>query len=611
MTPRPPEAETATRIQVVYPRPNHVIYEDHTFLMGAVQGAPAGSRLLINRQDVPLSGHGFFAWQVPVKPGQNPLQLKVLPPDSSGPAIAEELLSLYGEPPLAVLPISPLAIHEETLTPRQDVWLSEEDVLTVAVSASVDAEVRVAFPGMQAGPIPWQPLNPNPELGREFLDNREPIFAQLHQTKPRIPVKGYYWARIPAAELYRIAGPIENAPMVLQLRHGDQVLEKPLAARLTLLAKPRLAILSEDRVITRTAPESGARLTPQRAGAWVAVDGLNEGWARARLNRDEVFYVPLEALAFLSDRLPPEPAMLDVIQVTPVEPNGADLRLVFSSTGPGACPVQVESVPADGLNRLQIRLYGVRSRCDFIHYPPQSEVVRQVHWRQVAESTLELWIDLQRPLAGYDYYLQDGAWHFTVKTLPARMQDTRILLDPGHGGDEPGAIGLNGLPEKDLNLTVSRLVRDALATEGFQVNMSREADVMLPLEARSKRAREIQADIVLSLHHNALPDGRDPLAAEGACTFYYHAFSKPLAETILQGLTAPADMRFTVSNYGLLYDSLHMTRIHQALAVLVEVGFFTNPTEFERLIDPEFQQEAADRIAQSVKAYCLQAQKTG
>jgi N-acetylmuramoyl-L-alanine amidase len=476
----------------------------------------------------------------------------------------------------------------------------------------VDAEVRVTFPGMQEGPIPWQPLNPHPELGREFLDNREPLFAQLHQTKPRIPVKGYYVARIPAAELYRIAGPIENAPMVLQLRHGDQILEKPLPARLTLLAKPRLAILSEDRAITRTAPESGARLTPQRAGTWVAIDGLSEGWARARLNRDEVFYVPLEALAFLSDRLPPEPAMLDVIQVAHVAPNGAALRLVFSSTGPGACPVQVESVPADGPNRLQIRLYGVRSRCDFIHYPPNNAVVRQIHWRQVAESTLELWIDLHCPLAGYDYYLQDGVWHFTVKTLPKRMQDTRILIDPGHGGEEAGAIGLNGLPEKDLNLTVSRLLRDALQAEGFQVRMTREADATLPLEARSNMAREIQADIVLSLHHNALPDGRDPLAAEGACTFYYHAFSKPLGQAILQGLTTQhsSEGRFAVPSYGLFYDSLHMTRIHQALAVLIEVGFFTNPAEFERLIDPEFQQDAAHRIAQAVKAYCLQVQKT-
>jgi N-acetylmuramoyl-L-alanine amidase len=375
-----------------------------------------------------------------------------------------------------------------------------------------------------------------------------------------------------------------------------------------LLAKPRLAILSEDRVITRTAPESGARLTPQRAGTWVSIDGLNEGWARARLNRDEVFYLPLEALAFLNDRLPPEPAMLDVIQVTPLETGSADLRLVFSATGPGACPIQAEIVPANGLNRLQIRLYGVRSRCDFIHYPPRNEVVRQVHWRQVAESTLELWIDLHRPLAGYDYYLKDGAWYFTVKTLPKRIQDTRILIDPGHGGEESGATGLNGLPEKALNLTVSRLVREALQAEGFQVSMTREADATLPLEARSREARESNADMVLSLHHNALPDGRDPLAAEGACTFYYHAFSKPLAEAILHGLTTASESRFAVSSYGLFYDSLHMTRIHQALAVLIEVGFFTHPAEFERLITPDFQQEAARRIAQSVKAYCLQAQ---
>jgi N-acetylmuramoyl-L-alanine amidase len=257
------------------------------------------------------------------------------------------------------------------------------------------------------------------------------------------------------------------------------------------------------------------------------------------------------------------------------------------------------------MNRLQIRLYGVCSYCDFIQYPTQDSVVQQIHWRQVAENVLELWIDLQCPLAGYDYAWIKGEWQFTVKCLPSRLSDIRVLIDPGHGGTESGSTGLNGLPEKTLNLTVSKLLRDALQKEGFQVCLTRNEDKEVALLQRGKLVLTEKAHIVLSIHHNALPDGRDPLKAEGASCFYYQVFSKPLAGALLTGLSDNRGSRFEVPNYGLFYDSLYMTRIHQAMAVLVEIGFFTNPVEFERLIDAAFQKEAAQRLASALRNYCL------
>jgi N-acetylmuramoyl-L-alanine amidase len=108
---------------------------------------------------------------------------------------------------------------------------------------------------------------------------------------------------------------------------------------------------------------------------------------------------------------------------------------------------------------------------------------------------------------------------------------------------------------------------------------------------------------VLSIHHNALPDGRDPLAHIGASTYYYHPFARPLAEMLLASLSEPGGL-YEIPCYGLLFDSLQMTRIHQALAVLVEVGFFTHPQEYARLIQPEFQQEVARRLARGLAEYC-------
>ena len=602
-----------TRIRVVYPKPEQTIFEDSTFLMGAVFGLPAGARLWVNGQAVPVSHQGFFAWKIPIHAGLNPVRLEVRLAESVPPE-AEELFALYGVPLLEVLPALPLAVHEETLAPASDVWLTPADTLTVACSASVDAEVGFTIPGWLEMSVLLQPV----QNGQAFLDTREMIFAELHWNARRIPTQGAYQVSIPVKSLLEKAkasakgeGLPKDSPIVLRLRHGEQLLECMLPGRLTILTAPRMAIVIQDQAVTRTSPENGARLTPQCAQTRVTIDGLAKNWARVRLSQDEAFYLPLDALAFDAgqaaqpESIVPIPMRLASIKTEAQDGVTAAVRLIFAAQPEFACPVQVEAVPSKRMNRLQVRFYGVCSHCDFIQYPPENTVIQQLHWRQVAENVLELWIDLHRPLAGYDYAWQSGEWRLTVKSLPASISDIRVLIDPGHGGAETGSTGLNGLPEKELNLTVSRLLRDALLKEGFQASLTRTGDQALSLPERGQLVVDEKADIVLSIHHNALPDGRDPLLAEGASCFYYHAFSKPLAQALLDGLTDNRGSRFTVPNYGLFYDSLYMTRIHQALAVLVEIGFFTNPQEFERLIDPAFQQDATRRLSGALRRYCL------
>lgn len=598
-----PGAET--RIRVIYPKLEQQIYEDSTFLMGAVAGLPPGAQLLINAQSIPTSPQGFFAWKVPIHAGLNPMKLEVRM-SASNPPVAQELFALHGVPPLNALPALPLAIHEETILPVGDVWLTAQDTLSIACSASVDAEVSLLIPGWVDQPIPLTPF----QSEQKYVDTREIIFAQLHWTRQRIPVEGYYQAQVRVADLLR-AHPLSHQqdqefPLRLRLRHGNAIVEKTLPGRLTLLQQPRWAVIDDDRAVTRTAPENGARLTPQRAGTRVAVDGLLQGWARARLSREEVFYIALESLKFEAKDSDAKPLQsLSMIKTAGIDPNQSQVDLIFSSVSLQACPIQIESIPSERMDRLQIRLYGICSQCDFIHYPPEDAVIRQIHWRQVAEDVLELWIDLHQSLTGYDYAWHDGQWQITVKTLPTELKDIHVLIDPGHGGAEYGSTGLTGLPEKELNLTLSRFLRDALTAEGFRVSLTRDSDQDLSLPARGEAVIQRKADIVLSIHHNALPDGRDPLQAEGASCFYYHAFSKPLADALLTGLTDNRGSRFEVPNYGLFYDSLYMTRIHQALAVLVEIGFFTNPHEFERLIDPAFQKAAVQRLASALRQYCL------
>lgn len=593
-------------IHVVYPHPSHEVYDDSTFVMGQVQGASGMWRLRINDHHVPASPQGYFAWKLDLHPGMNPVKIQVFEDNATHPA-GEDLFALHRISPYEVPPSLPLKVVEETLQPAQDAWLTPQDSLVVACLPSQDAAISVSVPGLIDTPVPLLPVEATKAvpIAGGFIDTREMIFAEPHWTKKRIPAKGYYHRAIPLEPYVRNAsGALKSLPILLHLENQAQTLQKTLPGRLTILKAPLPALIQQENTVSRTSPEDGARLTPQKSGTLILVDGLRQNWVRARLSPDACFYLSKEAVQFLEDIQTFAPAYLDTVRVVPASEHAAEVILNLSGQSLGAPPIQIEALPPSRPHRLHVRLYHVQSKCDFIQYPAQSSLVQQVHWRQVGENTVELWIDLSRPLAGYDYELRDGQWHVSVKTLPEKLQEIRVLIDPGHGGAETGATGLNGIREKDLNLTVSKLLEEALQSEGFQTVMTRTQDVEVSLPARQERAVREKADILLSIHHNALPDGRDPLKAIGACTFYYHPFSKPLAEALLHGLTLPQGA-FKIPDYGLFYDSLFIPRIHQALSVLVEIGFFTNPEEFERLINPAFQQEVAARLAKTLRQYCL------
>jgi N-acetylmuramoyl-L-alanine amidase len=646
----PSTAKTAGDVQaqgaqivVVYPKPGQVIYDDATFLLGAIHGVKGQAvALSTNGQAVSVSPGGFFAHKLPIKPGHNPVDFRLVKTSASSTPLAQKHLVLEGAWPLQVLPSTPLSVHAETVRPASDLWLSGEDYLQVACSASEGAQVSFTIPGLIERPIPIPPLHADlsPDTG-PFLDTREGIFAQLHWTGRRIPKRGYYRASIPVSDLLNQAGDVsknrslENLEIILYLKHGAHSLQHSVPGRLSILTQPLTAHLKTDEAVTRIMPQDGARLSPQRSGTRFFIDALEREWCRARLSRDEAVYIAHDDLLFETSGAPLQPASLNAIRTERLGDNAACAILLFSRQPASSCPIQVEALPPTSVesatNRLIFRLYNVGCRCDFIHYPPDGSVIHNIHWRPVSPTTMEVWIDVNAPLAGYDYAMQNGEWRFTVKTLPQSLEAVKILIDPGHGGDESGALGLDGTPEKKINLAVSLLLCDALRAEGFtSVSMTRETDKAVSLPARGKAVLEHNADIVLSMHHNALPDGRDPIREHGVSMFYYQAFSKPLADWLFQGMSVQGlsgqnagssasestqtkaktsasptnDSAFDpLPGYGVFYDSLYMTRIRQATAVLVELGFLTNPDEFERLMQPDFQRAQARQLAKLLKSY--------
>jgi N-acetylmuramoyl-L-alanine amidase len=177
-----------------------------------------------------------------------------------------------------------------------------------------------------------------------------------------------------------------------------------------------------------------------------------------------------------------------------------------------------------------------------------------------------------------------------------------VCIDPGHGGDQWGAVSPSGVAEKEANLRLAELVTARLRKEGVKVVLSRDSDIAVGLYDRIDHARENGADLLLSLHYNSVGEDRDPLSRSGCAVFYYNPPSRELAGNIYRSLK-----EIGLEGSGLRWRSLAVIRPTDLVAVLVEVAFLSNPEDEAKVLDPGFREKTADAIAQGVMKYLRDA----
>ena len=225
----------------------------------------------------------------------------------------------------------------------------------------------------------------------------------------------------------------------------------------------------------------------------------------------------------------------------------------------------------------------------------------------------------------------------------------RVILDPGHGGHDPGATGPDGVREKDVVLDVGRRLRDQLTARGVEVLMTREDDTFIPLGERTRLAAAQDADLFLSIHANAsrnkrvhgveayylreTQDGSD-WAWSAAGTLAPHVEGSMLGgqdrtlKAILWDMAHAEHRREAVElsmrlcralreqvhlrSRGVRGARFHVLRTATMPAVLLEIGYITNPEEEAHLADPAFREAMAEALADGALHYVQQyAQSNG
>jgi len=195
---------------------------------------------------------------------------------------------------------------------------------------------------------------------------------------------------------------------------------------------------------------------------------------------------------------------------------------------------------------------------------------------------------------------------FVGTALMAGLQGGRgkIVIDPGHGGGDPGCRNRElGVYEKDVTLDISLRLMQILQAQGWQVELTRTTDRdvtyagspdLMELQARADVANRMGADIFVSIHCNA---SISP-AVRGSSIYWYKSQDRPLAECL-----DLLDASLGFEQDGLIQNNFAVLRLTSMPAVLVETAFLTNPVEGRLLANPKIRQGIAERLAQGLGEY--------
>lgn len=173
-----------------------------------------------------------------------------------------------------------------------------------------------------------------------------------------------------------------------------------------------------------------------------------------------------------------------------------------------------------------------------------------------------------------------------------------VVVDAGHGGKDPGAIGVGGLKEVDVILPIARQVEALLERQGVQVLMTRKDDYFVDLQPRVTMAERANADLFVSIHANSIGGRPD---VQGVETYYYSSGGR-LARSIHNSILQATDAK----DRGVRQARFYVLRKSSMPSVLVEVGFVTNRQEAAKLASPDYQSQMAQAIARGILQYIQQ-----
>lgn len=259
--------------------------------------------------------------------------------------------------------------------------------------------------------------------------------------------------------------------------------------------------------------------------------------------------------------------------------DGTTLKLDISKADASVIPVLPE-------NSLFSAVALTRNE-DKVQYALTLKNNQRIEGYYVEKTSTGLTLNIKRPV--------------TAKLGDKPLNGISIMLDPGHGGSDPGAAGPLGWRyfEKSINLNTALKLKTELEGLGATVLMTRTTDSALSLDERLTASRNAKPDLFISIHANSMGDNVDISKVYGFSVFYKEKLAEPLASVIFNDTINTLNR----NSKGLHVRNLYVTRGTWTPSVLFESGFVPNPNEFEWLIDENEQLKLAKSLSETVVRY--------
>ncbi|MGG3564588.1 SH3 domain-containing protein [Neobacillus rhizosphaerae] len=191
-------------------------------------------------------------------------------------------------------------------------------------------------------------------------------------------------------------------------------------------------------------------------------------------------------------------------------------------------------------------------------------------------------------VAGWIVSINNSKTQIEKSGAEGYLKNKTIVLDPGHGGGDNGTTGASGTLEKELTLRTARLLYDKLRAAGANVYLTRNSDSFIPLSSRVSTAHSYNADAFISLHYDSNLDR----SVRGMTGYYYHNYQKSLADTLYASTVAQTKLK----DRGVRFGDFHVVRENNQKAVLMELGYLSNPEEEMTVKSGVFQENAASGL---------------
>jgi N-acetylmuramoyl-L-alanine amidase len=572
---------TSKSLYISYPPADYQTGSDRIFLIGS---APSAGMVSVNNKSVPRSPKGHFASAFELKVGKNTFEV-----DYQGQT--KKIVVTRTAAATTAAPKNNFA--PDSLEPQGDMARMPGELVCFGANAPAKSKVKVNIAG--------QDIKLQEQSNRVDLPDNKAALIDRNQPQAMYGAGQYLGCAIASA-----AADLGNPTYKLEAGNPATTVSQAAPGKIQILSPTNLDI-AEVKVeggITRTGAGSDfSRLTPLPKGTKAAITARQTG----NNNGKQANWVRLDYGGWI---------LAEQVNVTPgvTVPPKTIVKSVTSKDREGATdvvfPLQVP-VPMtleQGTGTVTLTLYNTTAQTDIIRFN-DNPVVSRLDWKQSSPGVVQYVFNLKsKQQWGYKLRYQGSNLVLSLRhppkldknNLDKPLTGTKILLDPGHGGKDSGAVGPNGYAEKDANLYASKLLANELAMRGASVYLSREVDKFIELNDRQTIIDNLEPTLALSVHHNSLPDGGNP-DTKGFSTFWYHAQAQSLAMYVHNYVVKDTGR----PSYGVFWDNLALARPASAPSVLLELGFMSNPSEFEQIADPQEQQKMAKSLANSITQWLV------